>query len=81
MAFKIGKTIAKWTVILSIIDYIIFFSLVLFSLIIVSKLGATKYGIFNISSTLYIYFSRIFANIFLTPFVKIASGYYGKKGV
>lgn len=79
MALKIGKAIAKWTVILTAIDYSIFAMLVVFSLIIISNLGAELYGIFNISSTLYIYFSRILLNIFLIPFVKIASGYYGKK--
>ena len=79
MAFKIGKTIAKWTVILSATDYIIFFALLVFSLVIISKLGANNYGVFTMSSTLYVYTSKIFSNIFLVPFIKLASGYYGKK--
>lgn len=79
MAFTTGKTIIKWTTILSILDYIIFLITALFSIIIIANLQPKNYGFFALAATIYPLLSSILQSLIVYPIIRIASIYYEKR--
>lgn len=81
MALEIGKKVAKWTIILSGLDYLILALTSIFSLLIIANLQPENYAIFSIASATYIIITSILQSFFVTPFIRAVSQYIGKRNL
>lgn len=78
MALEIGKKVAKWTMILTSLDYLILVATFIFSLFVVANLRPENYGIFSIASATYLIFASLLQTFFASPFIRSVSRYLGK---
>lgn len=78
MALEIGKKIAKWTIILTGLDYVVLVLTFVFSLLIIANLQPANYGLFSIASATYLVLSSILQSFFVTPFIRAVSQHLGK---
>ncbi len=72
-ALRTGKVIAKWATILTILEYISIFALMLFTLVIISNLGPANYGLFAISAAYYPIFLILPENTINLPLTRLIS--------
>jgi len=78
MAFRLGKKIAKWTAILTILDYLMFIITALFSIMIVANLQPENYGLFSLAAAIYPLISSMLQSFIVYPVIRIASINYEK---
>ncbi len=78
-ALHTGKLIAKWATILTILEYISIFALMLFTLIIISNLGPANYGVFAIAAAYYPIFLILPENIINLPLTRLISSLWSNK--
>ncbi|MFX1251232.1 MAG: polysaccharide biosynthesis C-terminal domain-containing protein [Promethearchaeota archaeon] len=79
MTFEAGKRFARWTILLTALETLIVFGLLLFSLIVISSLGVENYGIFGAASVINLLGMTFLSSFLLEPSTKLISSLYGKK--
>lgn len=74
-----GERVAKWTVLLTAVDYIILVPSILFAFYIISNLGPNDYGIFVIASAPHQFIVTLLQSFFVSPSIRLIALHYGQK--